>query len=214
MILAIESASTDLSVALADASGQPIAEDAWESAQRQSAELLPRTLGLLRREARSLGELSAVAVGIGPGSFTGLRVGMSLAKGLAMALEIPIVGVPSLEAWLDGASQAGAAVARAGAHEAYLLVRGDPAPVVVDRDALESRLQAGPVVAPAEVATAFGLRDAIRPSGAAAAVARMAARGLALDPAGDDLSGLEPAYLRPPRGTAAAAATSGAATWP
>ena len=41
-----------------------------------------------------------MAVGVGPGSFTGLRVGMGLAKGIALARHVPIVGVPSLVAWL------------------------------------------------------------------------------------------------------------------
>jgi tRNA threonylcarbamoyladenosine biosynthesis protein TsaB len=42
--------------------------------------------------------LQAVAVAIGPGSFTGLRVGLSIAKGLAMAMRVPILGVPTLDA--------------------------------------------------------------------------------------------------------------------
>ena len=111
MILAIDGASTDLSIALAAADGDPIAADAWTSAQRQSAELLPRVLDLLGSSDRSLQDLAAVAVGTGPGSFTGLRVAMALAKGLALALQRPIVGVPSLVAWLEHEPDAVAAVA-------------------------------------------------------------------------------------------------------
>jgi hypothetical protein len=94
---------------------------------------------------------------------------------------------------------AAAAVARAGAREAYLLARGEAEPAIVDRDALGGEAT---VVAPAELAAAFGLRDA-RPPRAAAAIARVASGRLASAPSGDDLRTLEPIYLRAPRGVAA-----------
>lgn len=200
MILAIESASTDLSVALADPDGAPLGTDGWSSAQRQSAELLPRLLALLERMSLGLDALTAVAVGSGPGSFTGLRVGMSVGKGLAFALRLPIVGVPSLQAWLAADRDAAAAMARAGARDAYLLARGESEPLVVDREALPEALRTGAVAAPEELAQAFGLAGARGPLEAAGAVARMAAERLALAPDGDDLQRLEPAYLRAPRG--------------
>jgi tRNA threonylcarbamoyl adenosine modification protein YeaZ len=202
MILAIDGASSDLSIALATSDGAPIAEDAWRGEQRQSAELLPRVLALLERERRSLSELTGLAVGLGPGSFTGLRVAMALAKGLAAGLDRPVVGVPSLEAWLEADPEAAAAVARAGAREAYLLRRGDAEPSIVDRDELATL--AGPAVAPAELATSFGLPDA-RPPRGATAIARRAATRLAGEPSGDDLATLEPIYMRAPRGVAAVA---------
>ena len=203
MILAIDGASTDLSIALADAGGGGIVDDSWTSAQRQSAELLPRTLDLLASAGRRLDEVTALAVGIGPGSFTGLRVALSLGKGLAFALDRPIVGVPSLVAWLEQEPAARAALARAGAREAYLLARGEPQPLVVDRDGLRERLADHEIVAPDELAEAFALATARRPA-AAMAVARLAVRRLAADPAGDDLHRLEPIYLRAPRGLPAA----------
>ena len=64
----------------------------------------------------------------------------------------------------------------------------------------------GLLVAPAELIEAFELPDALQPLRAAAAVARQAALRLRDDPIGDDLSRLEPAYLRAPRGVAQAAA--------
>ena len=199
MIIAIDGASTDLSLAVAEADGTLLGEDAWSSVKRQSAELLPHMLALLERVELPLRETTVVAVGTGPGSFTGLRVAMALAKGVALGLRIPIVGVPSLDAWLDADSAAVAAVARAGAREAYLLARGDAEPRIVDRDDLPV---AAPVVAAAELATAFGFLDARRPRGAIAIAPRAAAR-LAAVPAGDDLRTLEPIYLRAPRGVPA-----------
>lgn len=199
MIVAIEAASTDLSVALAERDGSLIADDGWTSAQRQSAELLPRLLELLGISGRSLRDTTAVAVGIGPGSFTGLRVALALGKGLAVALGCPIVGVPSLPAWLAAHPDATAALARAGAREAYLLTRGDEAARIVDGDALTALLGDVRVVAPAELATAFALAGAESPR-AAVAVARTAAARLSDHPSGDGLHVLEPIYARAPRG--------------
>jgi tRNA threonylcarbamoyl adenosine modification protein YeaZ len=204
VIIAIESASTDVSIALADPDGGLRQVDGWSAGQRQSHELLPRITALLAANGSGVAAVSALAVGIGPGSFTGLRVGMSVAKGLAVALDRPIIGVASLLAWLESEPDAVVAVARAGARDAYLLRRGEASPVIVDRDVLMDVV--GPFVAPAELIAAFELGNAVQPLRAAAAVARQAATRLRDEPAGDDLSRLEPAYLRAPRGVARAAA--------
>lgn len=200
MIIAIESASADPSVALASADGSLLASDAWSGDSRQGSQLLPRLLELLARHGAALRDLGAVAVGVGPGSFTGLRVGMSVAKGLALARSVPIVGVPSLAAWLAAEPASVAALNRAGAQDAYLLGRGEAAPRIVSFDQLPSSLSQV-VVAPLELTAALSLPSAISPAGAAAEVARAAAARLAVDRAGDDLALLEPSYLRPPRGS-------------
>jgi tRNA threonylcarbamoyl adenosine modification protein YeaZ len=197
MILAIESASTDPSIAIASPDGSALQADGWSATPRQAHELLPRLMAALAEAGATPRQVSAVAVGIGPGSFTGLRVGMSVAKGLAFAIGCPIVGVPSLEAWLEAEPDALAAVARAGANDAYLLVRGEREPRIVDRGSLPHDAA---LVAPAELAEAFGLVRATGPLRAASAVAAAAARRLGSDPAGDDLERLEPRYLRAPRG--------------
>ena len=206
MIIGIDGSSTDLSLALAEPDGALVEEVVWTSAQRQSAELLPRLLDLMERNGCGWDHVSAVAVGTGPGSFTGLRVAMALAKGLAVALTRPIVGVPSLEAWLEAQPEAAAALARAGAREAYVLMRAAPAPVIADRDALPDAM----VVAPAELAVAFGLSRTHRPRGAGV-MTRRAAEQLAGDPSGDDVRTLEPIYLRAPRGVTTV--SEGRVTW-
>jgi tRNA threonylcarbamoyladenosine biosynthesis protein TsaB len=197
MILAIESASTDLSVAVAGPDGATLGSDAWSSDHRQAHELLPRLLEVLNRAGLTLADTRAVAVGLGPGSFTGLRVGLSVAKGIAFALKLPIVGVPSLPAWLAAEPDRAIAVARAGAAEAYLLARDAAGPIVVERATLAGL---GGAIAARELASDFALLDARPPDRAAAAVARLGAERLAEEPAGDDLARLEPSYLRGPRG--------------
>ena len=199
MIVALDASSTDLSVAILDDQGQPIAQDAWRSAQRQSAELLPRLLALIAGAGRRLDETQLLAVGTGPGSFTGLRVAMALAKGLAVGLERPVVGVPSLEAWLESVPEARAAITRAGAHDGYVLARGAEAPVIRDEAEIRGDLGAVAVVAPAELTDAFGLSRALSPQGAAAAIGRLAAQRWT-EHGPDALSELEPLYLRAPRG--------------
>jgi tRNA threonylcarbamoyladenosine biosynthesis protein TsaB len=211
MIIAIESASSDPSLALAAHDGTVLASDGWEGEGRQASELLPRLLVLLARSERGLRDATAIAVGVGPGSFTGLRVSMSLAKGMALALRVPLVGVPSLAAWLDAEPRAAAAISRAGAQDAYLLPRGGVEPQIVAAGELASLVGGSLVAAPTELGTAFGLARTEPPRQAAAAVAITAATRLRSDPGGDDLATIEPWYLRAPRGSVVPEAVS---RWP
>jgi tRNA threonylcarbamoyl adenosine modification protein YeaZ len=174
---------------------------AWTAQRGQGGELLPRLLELLDQRAASLHDVTAVAVAIGPGSFTGLRVGLALAKGLAVGLDCPIVGVGSLEAWLLAVPDADAALARAGAAEAYIQVRGEPQPRIVPFIALPPEALGRRLVASRDLATSLGLTRSEPPDTAAGAVGRLAAQRLAAGEP-DDLARLEPVYLRPPRGLA------------
>lgn len=200
MIIALETASTDVSLAVARADGTIVAHEGWSADRRQTHEILPRLLSLLDRGGLQLSDATAVAVGLGPGSFTGLRVGMSLAKGLALARDLPLVGVPSLPAWLASEPDAVAALARAGAREAYLLLRDEGETRIVDRDELPPLARQRRLLAPGELAEAFDLPLAVSPTRAATAIATLAVERLRERPAGDDLQQLEPAYLRAPRG--------------
>jgi tRNA threonylcarbamoyladenosine biosynthesis protein TsaB len=60
-------------------------------------QLTPSLVEMLARQGLEVSALTGIAVSQGPGSFTGLRIGMSLGKGLAYALEVPIVGIPTLD---------------------------------------------------------------------------------------------------------------------
>lgn len=95
ILVAIDTSSRQASVALYDDRGV-MAEASWRSENHHSVDTLPMLESLLRMQRLEPSDLGAVAVTSGPGSFTGLRIGMSLAKGLALALDLPIVGVPTL----------------------------------------------------------------------------------------------------------------------
>lgn len=96
-IVGIETSGTRGSVALLDG-GRLVAHRA-QAEPGQHAERVLTLLGeCLEEAAWSRKDLQRIAVGIGPGSFTGLRVGIALAQGLALGLDIPLVGVGSLAA--------------------------------------------------------------------------------------------------------------------
>jgi tRNA threonylcarbamoyladenosine biosynthesis protein TsaB len=101
-ILAIDTSSSVSAVAVADGE-RVLAEDDSASDERHGSVLLPRITAQLVAAGVEPAALELIAVGLGPGSFTGLRVGVATAKGLALALRIPIRGVSSLEAIACGA---------------------------------------------------------------------------------------------------------------
>ena len=96
MQLAIDTSTGIASIALAQ-DGEVLAELTWRCGQNHSVELLPRLTHLLNQTGANLQSVSCVIVARGPGSFNGLRVGISVAKGLAFSLGIPIVGIGTLE---------------------------------------------------------------------------------------------------------------------
>jgi tRNA threonylcarbamoyl adenosine modification protein YeaZ len=96
MLLAIDTSTDSTSIALVQ-DGRVLAEATWRCGQNHSVELLPRLSQLLNEAKAGLQSISCVIVAKGPGSFNGLRVGLSTAKGLAFSLGIPIIGISSLE---------------------------------------------------------------------------------------------------------------------
>ena len=95
-MLAIDTATAQVSVAFGD-QGAVLGEVRLAGGRRHAEQLAP-AIDYLRRELDiDLGHLAAIAVGTGPGLFTGLRVGVTTGKVMAQALRIPVVGIPSLD---------------------------------------------------------------------------------------------------------------------
>src|SRR6185503_14292043 len=90
LILAIETSTLIARVAVVDGGGTVVAAAEAEAA-RHSSNLLRLCVEVTERAGVGVGALRAIACGAGPGSFTGLRVGMAVAKGLAMPTETPFV---------------------------------------------------------------------------------------------------------------------------
>lgn len=95
MILALDTSTAIASVALYD--GTVSGEVTWRSGRGHSVELMVQAQSLMRLRRVEPKQLVAVAVATGPGSYTGLRVGLAAGKGLCLALDIPMIGVCSLD---------------------------------------------------------------------------------------------------------------------
>jgi len=97
LILALDTTTRGGSCALAR-DDRILCEQASDSSRPQAARLPGELAALLDREHVALADIDAFAVAIGPGSFTGLRVGIATLQGLALAMEKPLVGVSALDA--------------------------------------------------------------------------------------------------------------------
>jgi tRNA threonylcarbamoyladenosine biosynthesis protein TsaB len=118
LILAFDTATDVATSALVD-DGEVLGERV-----SRAVTLLEDVDALLRQAGAHTGELEALAVGIGPGSFTGVRMGLATARGIALALGIPAAGVSTLDALAAGAPGA-VPVVDARRREVFVLL-GDP----------------------------------------------------------------------------------------
>jgi tRNA threonylcarbamoyladenosine biosynthesis protein TsaB len=195
LILAIETSSAAGSTALLRG-GVVLAERRFDPGMRGGTLLYPGVAAVLEAAGGSPPDL--VAVGIGPGSYTGTRIGIVFAKTYAFARGIPLAGVSSLEAVAARVQPRGRAAVVQAAHpgHAYAAVydgRGDAppecvrAPALVERAAFLEGLDAGvtAVEMPPEQAWAID-------------VGRVAAGRAAAGLVPDDAAALEPLYLQAP----------------
>ena len=196
-LLALDTATSLVVVAAATPDGQLIATRAFAAEHRHGSHLLPAIQALVDEQGLGLEDLAAVVVGLGPGAFTGLRVGLATAKTLAKALGRPIVGVSTADALLDAAG-AGVLLLPAGPHDRVVVAAGgDP------------RLEAGDAGPEPEDAIAVDLGSRASPgasergsaavAGLPAARARLGAGRLAEGDV-DDVERLVPVYVSLPRG--------------
>lgn len=211
MELSIDTSTTCAAVGLSD-QGEFVAEYRWRSRQNHCVELAPAIRDLMRRTGVGMGRLEAVFVARGPGGFSALRVGMSAAKALSAALDVPLVSVNTLDVeaapYLPLGSPV-AAVIPAGRTRLYLGAyaatsdNGPPSYRVIQSDELARLLSPGDVVcgeaAPecANAAESAGARVAAAspPTRGAAALARLAYARLERG-CSDDRAALQPLYLR------------------
>lgn len=224
VVLVIDTSTRTSIVAVGDRRGV-IARSEQHAGHRHGSHVLQQVEEVLSGAGRGIADVSAIGAGTGPGSFTGLRVGLATAKTLAYARSLPIVGFSSTEALARAADVARAAgVARApgvargasgrrevtivlpaGAHDHYVAPGGrDPRLVAPGAD--PGLPDGGPPVvavdlgadAWGEAATRLG-RDAV--DGLADAALAMVSERLEAGDL-DDASTLVPAYVALPRGIA------------
>lgn len=225
LMLALDTATRHPTLALIGPGNDVIDQRQWPSEHRHGEQLLQRLDELLAAVAAKPADLDGVIVGIGPGSFTGLRIGLAMAKTVAYSLKVPIVGV-STTGSLALAAQEGepgprefAVTLPAGATDRYvhrLLVDVDsvteagPPQLVVPGAAFEEALGDALLVA-VDLDGADDISDAAVERGEAALaglVRALAVLGTAALEAGkaDDVARLVPAYVALPRGIAKAVA--------
>lgn len=104
--LALDTATASMTVALAR-DGRVLAERDSRSERNHSIRLMPEVDSLLAEAGIAPADLAGIAVGHGPGSYTGIRIGVTVAKMMAWALNVPLSAVSSLEALAYGAVQRG-----------------------------------------------------------------------------------------------------------
>lgn len=98
--LALDTSTEYLSLAISTPDG--IVGRCWHVGQKHAEQTLPRLGELLADCGLGMRDIEGIAFGMGPGSFTGLRIGCGLAQGLAFACDIPLLGVSTLEALAQG----------------------------------------------------------------------------------------------------------------
>ena len=200
-LLVIDTATTRAVIALGTTDGAVLDARTWVAGYRHGEELLARIEGLLADRDTAPTALGGIVIGTGPGAFTGLRVGLATAKGLAHALRLPIVGMSTAEALLAAAPEGEVLVQPAGSSDRVVTRRGEGPRILPGGTDLD--LAAGERLVAIDLAgrtpdEAVARGDAAHAGLAASLLAAGAAR-LATGDA-DDLARLVPEYTTLPRG--------------
>jgi tRNA threonylcarbamoyladenosine biosynthesis protein TsaB len=96
VLLAIDTSTRNVGIAIYDGI-QVLSENIWASHDYHTVELAPAIAETFTRAGLEIQNLKLLAVATGPGSFTGLRIGLAVAKGIALACHLPIIGIPTLD---------------------------------------------------------------------------------------------------------------------
>jgi tRNA threonylcarbamoyl adenosine modification protein YeaZ len=205
-ILAIDTATSRVVIATGSRHGVADGVSTWTAGHRHGETLLPTIGRFLGEQNLRRSRLAGIVVGTGPGAFTGLRVGMATAKGMAHGLGIPLAGVSTGEALLLAAGvERGVLLMPAGPNDRLVVRAGSP----------PEPLPAGaePTLAPDETLIAIDLEDRApaealeRGEAARAALGqaliRLGAARLAATAGASELETLVPEYVTLPRGVRA-----------
>jgi len=217
-LLVIDTATSRIVAGVAGPDGTLEGLATWPAGHRHGETLLPAIGRLLGEANLRRSRIAGVIVGTGPGAFTGLRVGIATAKGIARALGVPIIGVATSEAL----AAAVAATDGIAAERVVVLLPAGPSDRVGCRPGEVPQLVVGgvePDVGPADVLCAVDLegrapQEAIERGerafeGLGRALAGIGARRLGAGDV-DDLATIVPEYVTLPRGVHA---TSGEVEW-
>ncbi|MEK7547441.1 MAG: tRNA (adenosine(37)-N6)-threonylcarbamoyltransferase complex dimerization subunit type 1 TsaB, partial [Patescibacteria group bacterium] len=98
LILAINTASSKTAIALLE-NMEIIAEDSWDAENREAEKLMPAIHELLKKKNKNYTDIDEIYAIKGPGSFTGLRVGVTVANTLAYLLNCQLFGISTFEYW-------------------------------------------------------------------------------------------------------------------
>ena len=192
MQLAIDCASDEPGVALA-VGGVAGLMLTWRTQRNHSVELMPNVERLLQEAERTKEDVDAVFVDVGPGGYAALRVGLSVAKGIAHGLGVPIVGVGRLELDAHGVAPHAGGRRIVAMHAAG---RGEIAWAAYRREGGEWREESVPRIDKREPALAGVHGDDV-------------VTGDAAEAAGDDISRVGATLLRPDEHRVVALATLG-----
>ncbi|MEM6561437.1 MAG: tRNA (adenosine(37)-N6)-threonylcarbamoyltransferase complex dimerization subunit type 1 TsaB, partial [Planctomycetota bacterium] len=184
-LLALETSTRQGSIALWD--GGVVAECAYAAGFRQATSLVGSVDGLCREAGWAATDLDRVAVSIGPGSFTGVRVGLSVAKMLALSVGVEVVAVPSLLVTAQRSSSASIAVALDARKGRVILGR-------FERVADGVVTTAEPTIVPVGALDELPAGTALLREDTPPQAADVAALGARMDPV--DAIALVPAYVR------------------
>lgn len=146
LVLSFDTSAAHVAAALL--CGDEIVVRKVEEMKRGQAErLMPMLEEVLAEGGKRFADLDAIGVGIGPGNFTGIRISVSAARGLALGLGIPAVGVSSFDAIEAGNSRIGVAVVPGPRGQGYLSPRKG-APYLATEDELIDIMQDAPLLTP------------------------------------------------------------------
>ncbi len=144
LVLALDTSANFVSIALLNETNV-LAMSEEEMERGQAEALMPMIENVLQQAHKTMADIQAIAVTVGPGSFTGVRIGLAAARAFGLALNVPVYGVTCFEAWAFGLARA-CAVVLDSKRDDYFVQRFDEKgmpitqPAILSADALKEKM--------------------------------------------------------------------------